>query len=175
MIVTAQAKRECPQDVKKFCSDNGMKHFWIELNGANQALLANPVTLKYLRKRVRELMEILTTTPQVCLIHCAAGIHRTGSLGFTLLRLGSRGAMSKEEAYLALKTLREDTHRGVGDWRIDIADKYLVLPVLANAQEDPTIPDDCPGGDSVEAQEQAALEIEDVVPEQEEVAVEEEK
>ena len=33
-----------------------MKHFWIELNGANQALLTAPPTLKYLRKRVKELL-----------------------------------------------------------------------------------------------------------------------
>ena len=107
-----------------------MKHFWIELNGANQALLTAPPTLKYLRKRVKELLLILNTSQEVALIHCAAGIHRTGSIGFTLLRLNSRGAMSKEEAYLALKTLREDTHRGVGDWRIDLADNHLVIPIL---------------------------------------------
>ena len=35
MIVTAQAKRECPQDVTKMCKQFGMKHFYIELNGAN--------------------------------------------------------------------------------------------------------------------------------------------
>ena len=64
------------------------------------------------------------------MIHCAAGIHRTGSIGFSLLRLASGGSLSKEAAYLALKTLREDTHKGVGDWRIDLADKYLVLPIL---------------------------------------------
>ena len=89
-------------------------------------------------------MEILTTSEEVCVIHCAAGIHRTGSIGFTLLRLGSRGSLSKEAAYLALKTLREDTHKGVGDWRIDLADQHLVLPILESLPEDSTIPDYCP-------------------------------
>ena len=119
-----------------------MKHFWIELNGANQALMTNKATLKYLRKRVRELYNILNTSQEVALIHCAAGIHRTGSIGFTLLRLGSRGAMSKADAYLALKTLREDTWRGVGEWRIDLADEHLVIPILDDLPEDPSIPDD---------------------------------
>lgn len=68
-----------------------MKHFWIELNGANQALMANKATLKYLRRRVKELLQILNTSQEVALIHCAAGIHRTGSIGFTLLRLGTQG------------------------------------------------------------------------------------
>ena len=43
--------------------------------------------LKYLRKRIRELMEILKNGEETALIHCAAGIHRTGTLGYTLLRL----------------------------------------------------------------------------------------
>ena len=87
MIITAQAKRESPQDVRKMCADLGMKHFWIELNGANEALMNDKAVLKYLRKRIRELMEILQNGEETALIHCAAGIHRTGSLGYTLLRL----------------------------------------------------------------------------------------
>merc|ERR1712060_334461 len=117
------------------------EHFWVELNGANQALMTAPKTLKYLRRRVKELMQKLQEQEHVCLIHCAAGIHRTGTLGFTLLRLGSEGTMSKADAYLALKTLREDTHRGVGDWRIDLADQHLVIPILEQRQEDPEVPE----------------------------------
>ena len=103
-----------------------MKHFWIELNGANQALMTNKVTLKYLRKKIKDLLQILNTSQEIALIHCAAGIHRTGSVGFMLLRLGSQGTMSKDEAYLSLKTLREDTWKGVGDWRIDLAEDHIV-------------------------------------------------
>lgn len=35
MVVTAQASRECPNDVKKICDQLNIKHFYIELNGAN--------------------------------------------------------------------------------------------------------------------------------------------
>ena len=130
MIITAQAKRESPQDIRKMCTDLGMKHFWIELNGANEALMNDKAVLKYLRKRVRELMKILREGEETALIHCAAGIHRTGSLGYTLLRLMSPEPMSKEQAYAALKTLREDTHKGVGDWRVDVAERYLVTHIM---------------------------------------------
>ena len=74
-------------------------------------------------------------------------MHRTGTLGFTLLRLGSQGALSKEQAYLALKTLREDTYSGVGDWRVELAEENLVLPILEDRPEDLAIPDDCPSGE----------------------------
>mmetsp|Transcript_2605 Transcript_2605/g.3605 ORF Transcript_2605/g.3605 Transcript_2605/m.3605 type:complete len:144 (+) Transcript_2605:144-575(+) len=122
MIITAQAKRESPQDVRKICEQFGMKHFWIELNGANQALLCDKAVLKYMRKRIRELLTILKENEEVALIHCAAGIHRTGSLGYTLLRLAANDPLNKEQAYAALKIMREDTWKGVGDWRIDLAE-----------------------------------------------------
>ena len=156
MIITVQAVKEKPNDVKTACEQLGIRHFWIELNGANQDLMNNQLTLKYLRKRVRELLEILNTSQEVALVHCSAGLHRTGTLGFTLLRLGSQGALGKAEAYLALKTLREDTWAGVGDWRIDLAEENLVAPILEERPEDPDIPDDCPSGELAEGQAQAA-------------------
>ena len=115
MIVTAQAKREQPQDVAKICKQEGIKHFYIELNGANQALLTAPETVTYLRKRIKNLFKRLSAEKEVAVIHCAAGIHRTGTTGYTLLRLHG---LSDKEAYEGLKTMRPDTHKGVGDWRI---------------------------------------------------------
>lgn len=73
-------------------------------------------------------------------MHCSAGIHRTGSVGYMLLRLGA--ALSQPDAYLALKTLREDTHNGVEQWRIDIAEEHVASHILENRAEDPSIPDD---------------------------------
>lgn len=102
----------------------------------------NPSTLKYLRKKVKELLAILRAGSEVALIHCAAGVHRTGSLGYTILRLAANEALSPAEAYLALKTLREDTYKGVGDWRVELAEQCLVKPILEDLPEDPNVPDE---------------------------------
>ncbi len=41
LVVTVQSsKSEKPEEVKKLCDNNGIKHFFIELEGANEALLA---------------------------------------------------------------------------------------------------------------------------------------
>lgn len=140
MIVTAQASRECPNDVKKICEQLNIKHFYIELNGANQALLADPKTIKGLRNRVAKLVEMLQTQSEVAVIHCAAGIHRTGTLAYTLIRLIGENSPSKDEAFLALKGVREDTWKGVGEWRIDIAEKYLVQYLMAGQENLENIP-----------------------------------
>ena len=57
------------------------------------------------------------------LLHCAAGIHRTGTTSYTLLRWTG---LNPDEAMLTLKGIREDTWKGVGDWRIELAEKNLV-------------------------------------------------
>ena len=54
------------------------------------------------------------------MLHCAAGIHRTGTLAYTLLRMSG---YSEEDSLAGLLTMREDTHKGVGAHRIEIAEK----------------------------------------------------
>ena len=60
------------------------------------------------------------------MLHCAAGIHRTGTMGYTILRMSGYSA---EESINLLGTMREETKKGVGDWRIEIAERQL-LPRL---------------------------------------------
>ena len=57
------------------------------------------------------------------MLHCAAGIHRTGTIGYTFLRLSGK---SDSEALQGLKNMREDTWNGVGAWRIELAENLLV-------------------------------------------------
>ena len=57
---------------------------------------------------------------QNIVLHCAAGVHRTGTIAYTLLRMSG---YSPDESLAALKTMREETHKQVGDHRIEIAEK----------------------------------------------------
>ena len=123
MIVTVQQKSEQPQDVKKACDNVGVKHMWIPLEGANKPLLENKTIQKRLKNDLLKLWEHLSNNQERVLIHCAAGIHRTGTTTYTLLRWNGS---SPEESYSMLKGIREDTHRGVGDWRIALAEANLV-------------------------------------------------
>lgn len=62
------------------------------------------------------------------LIHCSAGIHRTGTIAYTLMR--SNG-FDKEEALESLKKMRKETFEGVGENRLEIAET-LYVPRLIN-------------------------------------------
>jgi len=118
--------------IGEICEQEGLKHFWIELNGANEALLTNEDTLKYLKQRLGELYNLLCSQSEKALLHCSAGMHRTGTMSYTLLRLNNK--LTSEQAYLKLKDIREDTYNGVSDWRIKLAEDLLVPDLLEIAK-----------------------------------------
>ena len=103
------------------CTRLGMKHVWIKLEGANQALLGDKkvqalVAGKLCKLYTNELSQKGTNV----MLHCAAGVHRTGTCAFTLLRMSGYEAA---ESYKMLETIREATYKGVGDHRIELAEK----------------------------------------------------
>lgn len=59
-------------------------------------------------------------------MHCAAGIHRTGVVAYSLLR--AKG-YDKSEAMAKLFKLREATYNGVGKGRLRIAE-VQIIPML---------------------------------------------
>ena len=91
-------------------------------------LLAKKLTSLYLNELTQEGNNIV--------IHCSAGLHRTGTCGYTMLRMSG---YQPKEAYDMLKTIREVTHRDVGDNRIEIAEKQIYptcMAVLALAKKE---------------------------------------
>jgi hypothetical protein len=56
------------------------------------------------------------------LVHCSAGIHRTGMMAYALLRLAALGA---EEAKAALGKLRPVCAAGVGQERLAWGDRFV--------------------------------------------------
>ena len=87
MIITAQDEQESVGDVIKLCKEEGLTHFWIPLRGANQALLNDAKVVRALRQKIVDVFAVLQSTQHIAVLHCAAGIHRTGTIAYTLLRL----------------------------------------------------------------------------------------
>ena len=57
------------------------------------------------------------------LLHCAAGVHRTGTVTYSMLRMTG---MTEKDAYACVASMRKETGTGVGDWRIELAEKHIV-------------------------------------------------
>ena len=117
MVITVQAAREYASDVKALCEKMGLKHFWIELIWPT-SLAANPAKGR-VRKLMLELWKLLTDQEETVVVHCAAGVHRTGCIAYSLMRMNG---LERAEAFDALGKMREETKKGVGETRIDIAE-----------------------------------------------------
>ncbi|KRX04066.1 hypothetical protein PPERSA_12513 [Pseudocohnilembus persalinus] len=121
-LITCQSEKEDPKILQKSCSESQIKWMHICLNGANMALLSDKKTKQLITENLINLISI-----EKILIHCAAGIHRTGTITYSLLRfLGS----SQEEALKQIQQLREVTSKQVGENRIEFAEEFIVQPYL---------------------------------------------
>ena len=100
-----------------------MRHLHIPLEGANKPLLENPKIQKRLKNDLKKLFKHLVQHEERVLLHCAAGVHRTGISAYTLQRWNG---LSPEEAMKVIYGMRKDTHKSVGDWRIELAEKNIV-------------------------------------------------
>ena len=69
----------------------------------------------------------------VLFMHCSAGIHRTGTILYTILRLCGESIESTLEA---IKFIRIDTFRKCGENRLKYAEEFLVQPLLKIINED---------------------------------------
>ena len=63
------------------------------------------------------------------MLHCAAGLHRTGISGYCLLRFSG---LHPAAAHAGLATMRQVTHDEVGEWRLRLADDIIVNWALQN-------------------------------------------
>ena len=125
-VLTLQCPKEKPEDIKKLCEENNLKWLYIELQGANLPYLQKVETQKIIIKSLTTLYEILKNNQVVLFIHCAAGLHRTGTIIYSLLRMFEE---TKETALKALEFIRAETRNEVGDKRIDYAEN-LIIPNL---------------------------------------------
>ena len=73
-----------------------------------------------LKKKLLSLYVTLNEKPLRVMVHCAAGVHRTGVVLYFIQRMFKFEA---EQAYKNLMHIRQETYNGVGDWRIKYAEE----------------------------------------------------
>jgi hypothetical protein len=131
-VLTLLGEREQPNTIRNLVKKNGITSLYIELRGANLALLGTEEILQSIASYCAEILHpLLLSAHTRLLLHCAAGIHRTGLITYTLLRMAG---LSREKAYLALLLTRKATARQVGIHRLMLAEEVL-LPRINKIME----------------------------------------
>jgi protein-tyrosine phosphatase len=114
-VVTLLAEREGAQELGKTVRRVGLTWIWCPLENAQPPSVQRTVAL---RPVLAELATLIAGGAKI-VVHCSAGIHRTGMFGYALLRqLG----LDPVTARAKLAELRTVTGEGVGDERLAWAD-----------------------------------------------------
>ncbi len=127
-ILTIQHENEKPETIKKYTEEiKDITWHNLPLKGANMAIFMNKEVQKMIINNILILLNVMKKNKIVLFIHCAAGIHRTGTILYTILRLCDESIESSMEA---IKFIRLDTFRKCGDNRLKYAEEFLVQPLM---------------------------------------------
>lgn len=126
-VLTLQSEREKYAEIKKYCEDIHITWYLIELSGANINYMKEKKTFEKLVKNLTNLYYILKSSNICLFVHCAAGLHRTGTIIYAILRIFGE---SPESALQAIEYIRHETRKEVGEERIRFSEDFLVQTIL---------------------------------------------
>lgn len=127
-VITLLHNDELPNQVRNMClKRKGIKWNHIPLLGAKSEYFQSKETSELIKKNILIIIDEMKNKPLTIYIHCSAGIHRTGVVLYTLLRLTGE---TEQSAMEAIKIIREETYNNCGAHRIKYAEDNIVQPLL---------------------------------------------
>jgi protein-tyrosine phosphatase len=119
-LVTLLSKREGALQIGSAAEAAGLEWIWVDVPNGQEPTPAS---------RNRMVAALATIAPLVAggataVIHCSAGIHRTGMFGYALLRAHG---LDPGKAAATLQQLRAVTADGVGEQRLEWAEELATL------------------------------------------------
>jgi protein-tyrosine phosphatase len=113
-VITLLNDNEGAQSLGAIAANEGLSWIWCPLKGAD---INAP--LDAVRAALKDGKAALAAGGAV-IVHCSAGIHRTGMFGYALLRVAG---LDRDAALEKLHELRAVTAEGVGSDRLDWGDR----------------------------------------------------
>lgn len=132
-VFTLQSAKESPREVQEHCTLHGINWVWIELPGANKRIMKSPSTRELISSGLSRAKDFLENRAKL-VIHCAAGIHRTGVFLYALLRICGR---CPEETLDTILAIRQVTWERCGQFRIQVAEQIAQRFIEKQANEFP--------------------------------------
>jgi hypothetical protein len=109
----------------KFENDYQIKIFKVMYDGKNSKALSSERIM--LLENIKDIYKTIIRDNLTILIHCSSGTSRTSVICYCILRMNGETIESSREILLKL---RSESRNGVGDFRTEYAEKYLVPYLL---------------------------------------------
>jgi protein-tyrosine phosphatase len=127
-VLTLLSEREGACTIGEAAEKAGMTWLWLALANGNPPSRALAGEVRVMLSRVR----LVLANGGSVLIHCSAGVHRTGMIGYALLRLEG---FAPDAARETLRALRPVTAAGVGEARLAWGDRFAADPAPSQRSE----------------------------------------
>ena len=116
VVTILSAKGEQAHKIGEAVESAGMAWEWLKVSHAT-SITEQEVSL--FRTSVRTIFERINTGESV-LVHCSAGLHRTGMFAYALLRSGN---LQHDESLKLIKEIRPATYQALEEKYIEIASR----------------------------------------------------
>jgi hypothetical protein len=120
-IVTLLWETEDPHLIHQDCDSNEISWDWVPIKAINWETYSDLENKSRIFKGLKETLSDLSEGRSV-LIHCAAGIHRTGFFVYNLLRMSG---FEVSEATESFKAFRPEILRKFGRLRFEVAENFF--------------------------------------------------
>jgi protein tyrosine phosphatase (PTP) superfamily phosphohydrolase (DUF442 family) len=118
-IATLLTEKEGGLKIRDAVQKSGLISVWLPIQGAD---LPTKNDIESFHEKIKEVARLISEEKASILIHCSAGLHRTGMVATCLLRyLG----YDKDETYNLIKQARELTAREVGEHRVALGQIFV--------------------------------------------------
>lgn len=116
-LVTLLSEKEGADALRADAEREGIQWLWLPLANAQPP---QPEREQEILESLKLIVSLLDNGNRV-LIHCSAGIHRTGMIAYALLR---HVGVPRDAARSALKQMRAETAENVGEVRLAWGDRF---------------------------------------------------
>lgn len=115
-VVTLLSKKEGAEQIGSLVQESRMRWIWVPLPDGNPPRVF-PNGIVQIENALHEGASVL--------IHCSAGMHRTGMIALSVLR---RTGMTEEKALDLIQAMRKETHAALDTSRKEWANSTVHIP-----------------------------------------------
>ena len=119
-VVTLLSEREGARSIEAAVLAAGMEWLWLPFENGKPAPRSRDEDVRAMFACIRSHLDQNASI----LIHCSAGIHRTGMITYALMR---HVGLSADAARARLRTMRDITAEHVGDHRLAWGDRFSTI------------------------------------------------